>query len=132
MNAFFYALMSLAIAATNVSAIGETMTCTTYSASPKGFACNDRPDIVCTEGCKTFVTSSQCKFDKYPKKPTTSELCTVGFGSTSATTKSNLFLPHFAVCLCITGQGSFSCTGKSTGSAKCYGCVAYNKIPWAS
>lgn len=37
MNAFFYALMSLAIAATNVSAIGETMTCTTYSASPKGF-----------------------------------------------------------------------------------------------
>ena len=39
MNAFFYALMmSLALAATNVNAIGVTMDCGNYSISPKGLS----------------------------------------------------------------------------------------------
>merc|ERR1711963_700873 len=105
MNAFFYAVMSLAIAVINVSAIGETMKCTTYGSGPKGFTCDDRPDIVCTEGCKTFITASYCKLDHYPKKPVTSKIC-------------------------VNGQGHFYCTGASTGLATCSGCVPYNKVPW--
>jgi len=38
MNAFFYALMSLALAATNVNAIGETLGCGNYTISPKGLS----------------------------------------------------------------------------------------------
>jgi len=121
MNAFFYALMSLALAATNVNAIGETLSCQTYTSSPKGFECNDVKDIICTEGCKTFVTAYKCTLSEFPKKPATTELCTAYWGSGTAYMK-----------LCGNAQGSFQCTGGGDGQAKCYGCVAANKIPWAS
>ncbi|KAA1065910.1 hypothetical protein PGT21_015172 [Puccinia graminis f. sp. tritici] len=55
MNATIYALLCLAAAAANVATVGEKMKCFTYSAGTKGYSCNDRSDIICTEGCKTFA-----------------------------------------------------------------------------
>ncbi|KAA1130553.1 hypothetical protein PGTUg99_021277 [Puccinia graminis f. sp. tritici] len=60
MNATIYALLCLAAAAANVATVGEKMKCFTYSAGTKGYSCNDRSDIICTEGCKTFATITNC------------------------------------------------------------------------
>ncbi|PLW15692.1 hypothetical protein PCANC_07604 [Puccinia coronata f. sp. avenae] len=105
----------------NVIAIGKKMDCFYYSPEgAKGFICNERTDIICTEGCKSFVTISQCKSETYPKKPVTTELCTVAFGRNTAAAKA-----------CRTGQDTFSCTGKSTGTGVCYGCLPRDQIHWA-
>ncbi|OAV87608.1 hypothetical protein PTTG_11693 [Puccinia triticina 1-1 BBBD Race 1] len=121
MNAAPYALLCLAAAAANVAAVGEKMKCSTYAAvGAKGFTCNDRSDIICTEGCKSFVTITNCTLPSYPKKPVTTELCTIGYGRDTAAAKA-----------CITGQGSFRCTGTTTGYGSCFGCVPYDKVSWA-
>ncbi|EFP94539.1 uncharacterized protein PGTG_20495 [Puccinia graminis f. sp. tritici CRL 75-36-700-3] len=110
MNATIYALLCLAAAAANVATVGEKMK-----------SCNDWSDIICTKGCKTFVTITNCTLPSYPKKPVTTELCTIGYGRDTAAAKA-----------CITGQGSFCCTGTTTGHATCSGCVPYNKVSWAN
>lgn len=121
MNTALFALFSLFVAVFDATAVGDVYSCQTYAAvGPKGFTCNDRSDVICTEGCKTFVTSSNCKLQNYPKKPASTELCTVGFGRDTAAAKA-----------CITGQGTFRCTGNNSGTARCYGCVPYNQVSWA-
>ncbi|KAA1065368.1 hypothetical protein PGT21_015820 [Puccinia graminis f. sp. tritici] len=121
MNAALYALLCLAAATANVAAVGETLQCSTYAAvGPKGYTCNDRSDIICTEGCKKFITITNCSLQDHPQKPITTELCTNGYGRDTAAAKA-----------CITGQGTFRCTGTTTGSGTCSGCVPFNKVSWA-
>merc|ERR1712137_783236 len=109
MNAAVFALFSLFAIVFDATAIGETYSCQQYAAvGYKGFTCNDRSDVICTEGCNTFVTATKCKLQGYPKKPESTEFCTVGFG-----------------------QGTFRCTGNYSGVAKCFGCVPSNQISWA-
>ncbi|PLW15678.1 hypothetical protein PCANC_14337 [Puccinia coronata f. sp. avenae] len=114
-------LLSLASITFSVKAVGEMLNCATYSGGTKGFECNYRSDILCTEGCKSFVTASECTLGTYPKKPVTSELCTVAYGRDTARAHA-----------CITGQASFRCTGSVTGTGVCYGCVPLDQITWAN
>ncbi|PLW15677.1 hypothetical protein PCANC_07595 [Puccinia coronata f. sp. avenae] len=121
MNVAVFTLISLAAVTMNVTAVGQTLNCFFYAGGPKGFSCNERSDIICTEGCKSFVTASHCTSETYPKKPVTNELCTVGFGRNTAAAKA-----------CLTGQGAFRCTGNITGTGVCYGCVPPNQVTWAN
>ncbi|PLW49560.1 hypothetical protein PCANC_08983 [Puccinia coronata f. sp. avenae] len=119
MQAALLTLILFTAVTVNVAAVGETLNCALYSGSPIGFTCDERPDIICTEGCTSFVTASECTSAKYPKKPVTTELCTSGFGRDTATAKA-----------CINGQGNFHCTGKISGTGVCHGCVRPNDIIW--
>ncbi|KAA1103352.1 hypothetical protein PGT21_015459 [Puccinia graminis f. sp. tritici] len=120
MNAALYALLCLAAASANVAGVGEKMQCSTYAAAGyKGYTCNDRSDIICTEGCKKFITITNCTLSGHPQKPATTELCTVAYGRNTAAAKA-----------CRTGQGSFRCTGTATGSGTCSGCVPYDQVGW--
>ncbi|KAI7951779.1 hypothetical protein MJO28_007463, partial [Puccinia striiformis f. sp. tritici] len=93
MNTTLYALLSLAVATLSVGAVGQTNQCQFYaSVGVKGYTCNERPDIICSEGCKSFVTMTGCVLTQYPKKPATTELCTVGYGRDTAA---------FKVCPCL-------------------------------
>ncbi|PLW57890.1 hypothetical protein PCANC_00934 [Puccinia coronata f. sp. avenae] len=122
MNLAVFTLIALAAVTTNVMSIGEKLNCYYYaSLGAKGFSCNERSDIICTEGCRSFVTISQCTSGTYPKKPVTTELCTVGYGRNTAAAQA-----------CITGQGTFRCTGNSTGTGVCHGCVPSSEITWAN
>ncbi|KAA1103353.1 hypothetical protein PGT21_015510 [Puccinia graminis f. sp. tritici] len=123
MNATIYALLCLAAAAANVAAQAIVLSriLTNGPVVVNTLACNDWSDIICTKGCKTFVTITNCTLPSYPKKPVTTELCTIGYGRDTAAAKA-----------CITGQGSFCCTGTTTGHATCSGCVPYNKVSWAN
>ncbi|POW11464.1 hypothetical protein PSTT_05231 [Puccinia striiformis] len=144
MNTTLYALLSLAVATLSVGAVGQTNQCQFYaSVGVKGYsaspfetyihcdrrmltksshvACNERPDIICSEGCKSFVTMTGCVLTQYPKKPATTELCTVGYGRDTAAFKA-----------CLTSQGAFRCNGTSTGQATCSGCVPRGDVTWAN
>ncbi|OAV98326.1 hypothetical protein PTTG_00374, partial [Puccinia triticina 1-1 BBBD Race 1] len=105
MNAALYATLCLAAATAIVAAVGD-----------KRKSCDDRADIICTEGCQSFITITNCTLEGYPKKPATTEICTAGYGRNTASAKS-----------CTTGQGTFRCTGTSTGSGSCSGCVRYDQ-----
>ncbi|KAH9465692.1 hypothetical protein Pst134EA_013567 [Puccinia striiformis f. sp. tritici] len=115
MNTTLYALLSLAVATLSVGAVGQTNQCQFYaSVGVKGYTCNERPDIICSEGCKSFVTMTGCVLTQYPKKPATTELCTVGYGRDTAAFKA-----------CLTSQGAFRCNGTSTGQASEFQSLEY-------
>ncbi|KAA1069921.1 hypothetical protein PGTUg99_002321 [Puccinia graminis f. sp. tritici] len=97
MNAALYALLCLAAASANVAGVGEKMQCSTYAAAGyKGYTCNDRSDIICTEGCKKFITITNCTLSGHPQKPATTELCTVAYGRNTAAAKGSQ-IPFFLI-----------------------------------
>ncbi|KAH9452926.1 hypothetical protein MJO28_008162 [Puccinia striiformis f. sp. tritici] len=122
MNTALYALFSLAAATSSVGAVAETSQCQFYaSVGVKGYTCNESPDYICSAGCSSFVTATNCVLTQYPKKPPTTEVCTLGFGRDTAAFKA-----------CLTGQGSFRCNGTSVGRATCHGCVPNGGVTWAN
>ncbi|KAA1089939.1 hypothetical protein PGTUg99_030684 [Puccinia graminis f. sp. tritici] len=99
-----------------ISPAYKPLKCTSYSgANTQAATCNGLPDIICTKGCHgSFVTAEGCK----PQDglngldPLTTQTCTVGFDRDTIADK-----------VCSTRTQTFSCGGKTSGYATCYGCV---------
>ncbi|OAV96883.1 hypothetical protein PTTG_26177 [Puccinia triticina 1-1 BBBD Race 1] len=87
-------------------------------ANTNSATCNEVPDLICTGGCRrgSYVTAEGCRpNDGSPKSaaaPLTPQNCTVGFGRDTAAAKA-----------CLTETKGYSCNGKTSGFALCYGCV---------
>ncbi|OAV98379.1 hypothetical protein PTTG_25639 [Puccinia triticina 1-1 BBBD Race 1] len=107
----------LVLASRDYDPSGTTQQCSIYTlANTTAATCNDNPNVICTKGCRGFVTAEGCRrddgSDPYQTKPTKSHVCNVGFFQNTAGAKS-----------CQTKKRTYRCTGNSYGSATCSGCI---------